>query len=75
MAVISQRQACEPSKTNKQLEKSANSSHLAGNLKPNLINGFINLVQVPLRKPCVTAKAKEHTQTQGQRQTHTHMQG
>ena len=64
-------------RANKQLKKRANSSHLAGNLKPNLINGFINLVQVPLRKPCVTAKAKEHTQTQGQRQTqvHTHMQG
>ena len=65
-------------RANKQAaEIRANLSHLAGNLKPNLINGFINLVQVPLRKPCVTAKAKEHTQTQGQRQTqvHTHMQG
>ena len=65
-------------RANKQAaEKSANLSHLAGNLKPNLINGFINLVQALLRKACVTTKAKTHTQTQGQRQTqvHTHMQG
>ena len=45
-------------RANKQLKKRANSSHLAGNLKPNLINGFINLVQVLLRKPCATAKAE-----------------
>ena len=56
-------------RANKQLKKRANSSHLAGNLKPNLINGFINLVQVLLRKPCVTTQANKHTQTQGQRQT------
>ena len=67
-------------RANKQLKKRANSSHLAGNLKPNLINGFINLVQVLLRKPCVTAKAKKHhTDTHTHRQTHTdthtHMQG
>ena len=46
-------------RANKQAaEKRANLSHLAGNLKPNLINGFINLVQVLLRKPCATAKAE-----------------
>ena len=37
-------------------------SHLAGNLKLNPINGIINLVQVLLQKPCVTAKAKERAQ-------------
>ena len=50
----------------------ANLSHLAGNLKPNLINGIINLVQVLLQKPCVTTQANKHTQTQGHTDTQTH---